>query len=178
MRLAYAAAAEALDGGATHREAALCPKPTMAFAGSMRRNLIMMLDELGLHDLFDVESVGDLFGTPRLRTGSVLKYPVFRLGRNYTGHTPEPTRHPALREMLDVVLAGELRQAGSELIVPLGKAVESVLAYAVDRGYVEPERILRGLPHPSGANGHRFRQFAAQKVRLRRELQAWYSMTA
>ena len=178
MQLAYEAAAEALRGGATGEEAVACPKPKVAFAGSMRANLIQMLDELDLHDVFNVTTVGELFGTARLRTGSVLKYPVFRSGKNYTGHAPEPTKHPALRQMLDVVLAEELRESGQELIVPLGKAVESVLARAVKRGQLDPRRILSGFPHPSGANGHRIRQFAMHRARLRRELLAWYEREA
>ena len=178
MRLAYEAAAEALQGGASPREAATCRKPRVAFAGSMRNNLVTMLDELEVAALLEVPSVALLFGTSRLRTGSAMRYPVFQRGRNYTGHSPKPTKHAALKEMMEVVLWDELRGSGSELIVPLGKAVEEALRYAATRGQVDEERVLYGFPHPSGANGHRVRHFAENKNRLRRALRIWHAAVA
>jgi hypothetical protein len=178
LQLAYQGAAEALDSGLTHQQAAACRKPRVAFAGSMRRNLISMLDDLGLQAALGVESSGDLFGGSLLRTGSVLKYPVFRNGQNYTGHSPKPEKHPALREMLDHVFASELKSVSNCLILPLGKAVESAVAYSVAKGRLDASRVLLGFPHPSGANGHRFRHFAQNRRRLEAALKSWFSSGA
>ena len=178
MRIAYEGASAAMRAGASAREAVARPKPQMAFAGSMRDNLIDMLDQLKLPAHVAVESSRDLFGSKLLRTGSVLKYPVFTNGKNYTGSSPGPTKHAALLEMLDVLLAEDIRQAGHCLIIPLGKAVEAALEHSIDRGRLDAERILRGFPHPSGANGHRFRQFRDNRRRLKRQIDRWFAGTA
>jgi hypothetical protein len=41
------------------------------------------------------------------------------------------------------------------LIIPLGKAVESVLEQFIKEGSISESQCLMGFPHPSGANGHR-----------------------
>ena len=167
MRIAYECAAHALSSGHGLAAAASMPKPQVAFAGSMRSNLVSMLDELGLPEIFGIDSSAGLFGTLDLRTGSVLKYPVFRRGVNYTGHAPKATAHPILLNMLDTVLAAELEAVAPCLILPLGKAVESTLEYSAAKGRLDMSRVLRGFPHPSGANGHRRKQFDSVKDQLR-----------
>lgn len=182
MRIAYEGAAAALEHGSSPAEASAKRKPNVAFAGTMRNNLVSMMDELGFPDIFGISTSADLFGSELLRTGSVLKYPVFNGSqnniqnyiKNYNGHTPNPIKHTALRQMIDTVLAGELKSIGRCLILPLGKAVESVLQYSVSRGLVSDDQILSGFPHPSGANGHRKKQFAQHKERLRSEVRKWY----
>ena len=159
MRIAYKAAADALSCGLTPAEAVASKKPQVAFAGSMRANLITMLDELGFAEIFDVQTSANLFGTEHIRTGSVLRYPVFKNQSNYTGSAPKPTQHPVLVEMLDIILANELQSVGRCLILPLGKAVENALEYSAAKGRVDLSHVLLGFPHPSGANGHRMRQF-------------------
>ena len=166
MRLAYAGASQALIAGHTPAQAAAIPKPEVAYAGSMRRNLIGMLNELGVHHLLGLPTTAALFGTDMLRTGSVLKYPVFKRGRNYTGYSPAPTGHPILRRMLDDVLAVELATVNDCPILPLGKMAEQALMYSADKGRLDPVRVIRGFPHPSGANGHRHKQFAQAKPYL------------
>jgi hypothetical protein len=194
MRIAYEGAAAALEHGSSPAEASAKMKPNVAFAGTMRNNLVAMMDELGFPEVFGISTSADLFGSELLRTGSVLKYPVFNGSqnntqndtrnstrnyiqnyiRNYNGHTPNPIKHPALRQMIDTVLAGELKSIGRCLILPLGKAVESVLQYSVSRGLVNDDQILSGFPHPSGANGHRKKQFEQHRERLQSEVRKWY----
>ena len=178
MRIAYEGAAEALRGGASAHTAAGCRKPKVAFAGSMRENLIAMLDSLDLPRLFELDTSRDLFGSRLLRTGSVLKYPVFKHRKNYAGSNPAPAKHPVLREMLDVLLAKDIRQSASSIIIPLGKAVESALEYSIGEGRLTPERVLWGFPHPSGANGHRVSQFKSNQRRLKRQLGEWFNHVA
>ena len=175
VRLAYDGATKAMTAGMSRRAAARLPKPAVPFAGSMRSNLNAMLDELGLPGLLGHDRANSLFGSGDLRTGSVLRYPVFRHGANYTGHTPAPLIHPALREMVDVVLTRELKEMGTIPILPLGKAVESVLSYCVERGRLNAGQVLTGFPHPSGANGHRHRQFARHRDALSGRLREWLS---
>ena len=174
MRIAYAGAAAALKRGASPARASAIKKPDVAFAGSMRENLVAMMDTLGFPEALGVSTCADLFGSELLRTGSVLKYPVFKAGSNYTGHAPNPGTHQALRHMLDTVLSAELKMVEPCLILPLGKAVETVLQRSVADGLLNAERILSGFPHPSGANGHRRKQFELHRKRLRSEVRQWY----
>lgn len=173
MRIAYESAAKALSAGVSPKRAVEAEKPQVAFAGSMRRNLVSMMDEIGLADALNVESTAELFGTDRIRTGSVLKFPVFRRGKNYAGHSPKPTTHPALIEMLDEILVRELQSVGDCMILPLGKSVERCLEYAAPAARVSRSNILAGFPHPSGANGHRIKQFSEMRPTLSKMVNRW-----
>jgi hypothetical protein len=174
MRIAYEEAAKWLNEGFTNEQAAQKKKPRVAFAGSMRTNLVAMLDDLEVASLLGQQSSAELFDSNQLRTGSVLKYPVFKNFKNYTGHSPKPTNHPALKEMIDTVFAQELADNTDCLIVPLGKAVEDVLTYSAEQGRLDMARVLKGFPHPSGANGHKKKQYAAMKSQLREQIERWF----
>jgi hypothetical protein len=47
--------------------------------------------------------------------------------------------------------------------------------YLLQFRQVDERRVLFGLPHPSGSNGHRVRRFAEQKEKLREDLEGWFS---
>jgi len=173
MRISYEGAAKALKQGKSAKEAANVMKPQVAFAGSMRSNLISMMDQLGFPEALGVASTSELFGSEHFRTGSVLKYPVFSRGKNYPGHSPPPTKHQVLVEMLDVILARELEEVGECLILPLGKTVETCLEYSSSMGKVDTDKVLSGFPHPSGANGHRRKQFAERRADLSKMVSRW-----
>lgn len=174
MRIAYELACDAVRAGASVAAASELPKPEMAFAGSMRRNLIAMLDELGVPGWFETDTTANLFGTDVLRTGSALKYPVFYRGKNYTGHTPDPLRTAPLRCMLDTWFAAELAEVPTTCpILPLGKAVERILGHFVAQGRLDSARVVRNFPHPSGANGHRHRQFETHRESIQAALRHW-----
>lgn len=174
MKIAFECAADHLRDGATKAEAASAEKPTVAFAGTMRINLISMLNDLSLAKYMHVESTAELFGSSRLRTGSVLKYPVFKNGENYSGSSPDPLRHHALRKMIDVVLVDEIKAVNKCLIIPLGTAVEKVLEHCVSQGHIDGNRILSGFPHPSGANGYRVRHFNERRASMQAQLSQWF----
>lgn len=173
MKIAYSSAADMLNSGFSPDEANAAKKPQVAFAGSMRSNLVSMMDQIGFPETFGVDSSADLFGSSQLRTGSVLKYPVFRDRRNYTGSTPKPLSHPALLEMIDSVFMHELASAPDCLILPLGRSVERVLDYVASKTNLPASRVLTGFPHPSGANGHRQKHFERARKDLRRMVLGW-----
>jgi len=174
MRIAYREAAQALSEGMSPSAAIARSKPSVAFAGSMRNNLISMLDDLGLAKLLGTSTSGNLFGTELLKTGSALRFPVFKNGSNYNGHSPKPLSHPAFRQMLDQLLAEEIKNTGNCLILPLGRAVEDMLGDAVTKRLLSPNRVVTGFPHPSGANGHRKRQYSEKKEQLKRQFEKWF----
>jgi hypothetical protein len=174
MALAYRGAKDALDAG--QDGAAICREAKLhgSFAGPLRKNLVAMLDDIGLPDALGLTSASELFGAarPLLHTSSVIRYPVFAGETNYTGHPP-PTKSPLLMRFARNVLAPELALVGHALIVPLGKAVECVLDQLAAEGLIGRHRWLSGFPHPSGANGHRVRLFRDSVESLRRQVAEW-----
>lgn len=148
-----------------------------SFAGAMRRNLITMLDALGLPECLGIPSSKYLFSTHRrlLHTTSALRYPVFINGRNYTGHTPKPLRMPALLHWIEHLLAEELQQVAAAIIIPLGQSVSDIIGYLVETDHLDRHRCLMGFPHPSGANGHRVREFNERREQLTRSLKEWFA---
>lgn len=154
-------------------------KRKAAFAGSMRRNLVTMLDELGVPRLLDLRSTEDLFAerADLLHSTSAFRYPVFKDGLNFSGYDPEPSKHPFLLAMLTDVLAPELAAVPDALIIPLGKSVEVALELLTARGLLSSARWLSGFPHPSGANGHRTRLFELRKEELRAAATRWFGRT-
>lgn len=155
-------------------------KRRAAFAGSMRRNLVLMLDDIGLHTQLGVSSVAALFAEHDnlLHSTSILRYPVFMKGKNYSGFSPEPTQHPMLSSMIEQLLVPELCSVHGALVVPLGAAVERVLQHLTERGLLSDDRWLRGFPHPSGANGHRKHQFSNNRQRLSADVERWFTRNA
>ena len=66
-------------------------KRNSRFAGSMRKNLIEMLDELKLNEKLNINSCLELFEDKDelLHTTSIIPYPVFINNKNYTGSNPK-----------------------------------------------------------------------------------------
>ena len=143
----------------------------IAFAGTMRSNLIHMLDKIGLADRLRLTTTEVLFAEASdwLHATSALRYPVLKDRRNYSG-SPRLINSRLLGDMAKANLPSELEALPDALIVPLGRAVEEALVHI---GLAESRRVLWGFPHPSGANGHRLRQFKAECRSLRRAVRAW-----
>jgi hypothetical protein len=162
---------------ATPSERAIALRREVAFAGRMRRNLIAMLDALRLPQYLGVASTAVLFETQthRIFTTSALRYPVFISGwKNYSGNA-DIVREPLFLEMLETLLAPMLSAMPTAFVVPLGKWACAGVMHLADRGLVDTAHVLRGFPHPSGANGHRVRMFEENKQDLMRQLRLWFT---
>jgi len=170
--IAFRVARRELIQGSTLELASRKAKLAASFAGSMRRNLVRMLDELKLPELLDIGASDDLFGSASnlCHMTSVFRYPVFYLGRNYTGSTPSPDKSSLLMQMARKIIVPELNCLQDCAIVPLGRSVDLVLSILEDEGLLDRGRRLIGFPHPSGANGHRQRQFTEQRTFLQEVL--------
>lgn len=173
MRIALEAAQKGLQAGLADEEVCRLAKEAAGFAGTMRANLIDMLDKLELHHYLGIGTCADLFGECRalLNTTSLLRFPVFSGGRNYNGSRPELVAHPFLDQTALSLLQAELSLMNRPLLIPLGKKVEQVLQQLAADGLLDGERCLWGFPHPSGANGHRLVQFALHKDSMRKQIQ-------
>lgn len=175
MLQAFTAAREALAAGYGLEATLAHVDRRGSFAGTMRRNLVNMLDELGMAAALGIPSTTALFAEADelVHTTSALRYPVFVDGKNYGGANPEVRQSAILRKYVTEMLGPELAAVPDALIIPLGKAASGCLRMLVLAERVDRTRCLLGFPHPSGGNGHRVRQFRETGVQLRRELDSW-----
>ncbi len=145
----------------------------------MRKNLVSMLDGIGVNALLKVSSSQVLFDDERahLHSTSILRHPVFVAGKNFTGHTKVVTKSALASAMVRDIFLGELAALPAALIVPMGDYVSEQLNQLIAEKVVDPQRVLSGFPHPSGANGHRKSRFEEHREALAKKAQAWCSRT-
>lgn len=165
-RNALNAARESLNDGQPHEIAMAEAKQTASFSGPMRRNLVDLLDGLGLQGWLGIDSCERLFGSHAhmVHYTSALRYPVFMNGKNYGG-TPAMLKQPAMRRQVDTSLTEEVGALPNNLFLPLGPKVEEVFQQLVRQGLIEEDQVLAGMPHPSGANAERIAYFLGRKPR-------------
>lgn len=163
---AYQTAKRKLELCCSDEEVCFQCKIESRFVGSMRKNLIAMLDDLGLQKRLDLMSCANLFHSDNnlLHTTSLIKYPCFYNGKNYNGHTPKISSVEILHKYIETEFAEELRCVNhAKLIIPLGTAVEGILREELNYLPVQNCEVLWGFPHPSGANAHRMVQFQSRR---------------
>jgi hypothetical protein len=150
-------------------------KQAASFAGSMRANLLAMLDELGVHEHLGLHSPADLFqgGFKYLHTTSVVRYPVFVNGKNHTGQSPRIVRSPLLQRYALELFGSDLEALADTLIIPLGKSVEEAVRFVCAKKSLSLPYCLWNFPHPSGANGHRKPQFNEYRDDFKEIIERW-----
>ena len=175
--IAYKTAKQDLENKVTIEEILKHCKKEARFAGSMRKNLIDMLDELNLPKKLNVSSFKELFEKDGLlHTTSLIPYPVFVEGKNYTGHTPTIIQSQLLMEYVKNHFYKEIKSFEQPpMIIPLGKAVEDVLKLMIQENIITDKQCLFGFPHPSGANGHRKEEFLKNKNLLIDKINLYFS---
>ena len=129
-------------------------KQAASFSGTMRPNLVAMLDHIGINTWLGVPSTSSLFDgrADLLQSASALQYPVF-------------VDHPLLRAHLVshfLPMAVSLPEA---VFVPLGPVPTKALTWLTGSHRFRPRAVLAGLPHPSGANAERISYFLGRKQR-------------
>ena len=155
-----------LIAGAGYAAALRAAKVFASFSGPMRNNLIAMLDHVGLNRWLGLTSTADVWSArPELvHFTSALRYPVYLDGQNYSG-SPSMITTPALREIVDHCLQAEVAALPGAVWVPLGSKATEAMMELTRAGQLAPEKILAGLPHPSGANAERIAYFLGRKER-------------
>lgn len=166
-------ARKCLINGMSMEETRKRTKQECRFFGSMRQHLISMLNELELPRYLDITDSNELFCSKEnlLHTTSLIKHPVFVNGENYNGHQPNLLREGLFTQYLTCFFQQEVKVLQGALIIPLGKAVEEGLK---QMGIAE-KRCLFGFPHPSGANGHRRRQFTERQEQLKAKIREFFN---
>lgn len=168
----------AIETSGTDEEILKTVKREASFHGTMRKNLVAMLDELKLNDHLGLETCGQLFDTHNylLHSTSILPHAVFYKGRNYNGSIPKILKTPLLKKYAEEYFPGNIEGIKETLIVPLGVNVQAVIEELAAKELIPRHRLLGGFPHPSGGNGHRFRQFAEHKDRMSRDIEEFFKV--
>lgn len=159
-------ARKALAESAEPQEVIARAKRIGAFSGTMRGNLISLLDRVGIHTFLGLNSSTELFGRSGhlLQSMSILPFPVLVDGKDYNG-TPDPIRTPFLNQLTEKYFVPMVRELPKAVFIPLGPVPTKVLHSLADRGSIDRSRILDGLPHPSGANAERIAYFLGLKAK-------------
>lgn len=172
MEAAIVEARKGIENGLSIEAISYNCKAAARFSGSLRNNIITMLDGIYLNKALDIDSCSELFKDKDylLHTISLIPYSVFVDGKNYTGHTPKLLKSEVLMKYVNSIFLEELSKLDRVLIIPLGKAVEEVLDKFISEGKIDEKYVLKGFPHPSGANGNRKKQYEENKENMIRHI--------
>ncbi|ELC8442344.1 hypothetical protein QYB59_001367 [Clostridium perfringens] len=179
MSTAMATARKELEVSNDIKEIQYKCKVAGRFSGSLRKNIISMLNELELNEVLGITDCSELFGEKDylLHTVSLIPYSVFVKKANYTGHTPKLIKSDFLMKYVYDNFLFEIKSLDdfeNILLIPLGKAVEEVLCKLQEEGFINERQILKGFPHPSGANVNRIPQLNENKDRMIKEIREFF----
>jgi len=142
-------------------------KSEASFSGPMRQTLIQMLNEIGLHEFLNIGCCSQLFKEKNdlVHNTSLLRYPVYVNGKNYTGSSPKMLKKDILLNMIESIFVEELKSLDEDVvIVPMGKNVSQVLEYLQENNKINNTNILFNFPHPSGANRAQHKKFFNEDI--------------
>ena len=153
---------EAINEGRSLKEV----KDLSSFKGSMRATLFKYLDELNINKKLRINSCESLFNinSKYLHSTSLIKYPVFDKGKNYSGSNL--LKKKILLDFLEEHFVKELKKLDKTIIVPLGNTVSSTIDYLNNEFKLNLKCFLKGFPHPSGLNVRKDIQFKENKIRM------------
>ena len=142
-------------------------KDLSSFKGSMRTSLIKYLDELEVNKKLKIKSCESLFNknSKYLHTTSLVKYPVFDKGKNYSG--ANILKKKILLNFIEENFLKELKTLKKAIIIPLGNTVSSTIEYLNNKYDLKLACFLKGFPHPSGANARKNIQFKENKRNMK-----------
>jgi len=141
-------------------------KDLSSFKGSMRTTLIKYMDELKINKILKIKTCESLFNLDNkyLHTTSLVKYPVFDEGKNYSG--ANILKKKILLEFIEDNFLKELKILQNSIIIPLGNTVTSTINYLNTKHRLNLKCFLKGFPHPSGLNVRKNIQFDENKKEM------------
>ena len=157
---------QAIKDGKSLREV----KDLSSFKGSMRTTLVKFLDELKINKILKIQSCESLFNLNNkyLHSSSLVKYPVFDKGKNYSG--VNILKKKILLDFIEDNFLKELEIFQGNIIVPLGNAVSTTIDYLNTKHQLKLKCFLKGFPHPSGLNARKNIQFKENREEMCRLL--------
>lgn len=155
-----------MAAGSSSEETLRAARLTGAFSGAIRPNFVALLDAIGVQRWLGIGSCSSLFDVdaPLVQVSAILRHPVFVDGKNYSG-TPAMPRQAFLREEMLRYFAHEAAMLPDAVYIPMGASVSEGLDWLAAQGVLRGDRILHGLPHPSGANAERVAYFLGKKAK-------------
>ena len=153
---------QAIKDGKSLREV----KDLSSFKGSMRTTLVKFLDELKINKILKIQSCESLFNLNNkyLHSSSLVKYPVFDKGKNYSG--VNILKKKILLDFIEDNFLKELEVFQGSIIVPLGNSVSSTIDYLNTKHQLKLNCFLKGFPHPSGLNARKNIQFKENREEM------------
>ena len=141
-------------------------KDLSSFKGSMRTTLIKYMDELKINKILKIKTCESLFNidSKYLHTTSLVKYPVFDKGKNYSG--ANILKKKILLDFIEDNFLKELKILQNSIIIPLGNTVSSTIDYLNTKHLLNLKCFLKGFPHPSGLNVRKNIQFDENKKEM------------
>ena len=157
---------QAIKDGKSLREV----KDLSSFKGGMRNTLVKFLDELKINKILKIQSCESLFNLNNqyLHSTSLVKYPVFDKGKNYSG--VNILKKKILLDFIEDNFLKELEVFQGSIIVPLGNSVSSTIDYLNTKYQLKLKYFLKGFPHPSGLNARKNIQFKENREEMCRLL--------
>ena len=152
--------------GESQMEASRCGKSKKdikrenAFAGGMRKQLVRMLDAIGVNRLLNIKTCDTLWseGFDKVQMTSLLRDATYYRGKMYRGK-PSILGTPVLQKALtDGFVKHDCRKCSeAKLYVALGSKVKEVLDWLKAEGELTAPIVT--IPHASGSNGGRIAVF-------------------
>ncbi len=138
----------------------------------MRTTLVKYLDKLKVNKKLKIKSCESLFNkdSKHLHTTSLVKYPVFDKGKNYSGSNI--LKKKMLIQFIEKNFLKELKTLKKAIIIPLGNTVSSTIEYLNSKYNLKLTCFLKGFPHPSGANARKNIQFKENRSSMMKLLKS------
>lgn len=136
--------------------------------GNMRRNLSDMLDYIGINKLLKISSCKSIFNEDfdKVELTSLLKDAAFEItnGQRKMFNRPEKILKTEIlrKEFENGFLKDSQKYSKAKVFVALSKESAILLKEQQNLGKINPNVIIVGIPHPSGANSGRVNAFLGQ----------------
>ncbi len=155
-------------------------KKENAFAGgNMRRNLINMLDFVGVNKVLQIKSCESIFGVDfnKVELTSLLKDATFevRNGKEIMFNKPSKILiNELLRNEFETGFLNDCKNyKNAKIFVALGKENEDLLKSMQNEGKIDKNIAIIGIPHPSGANAGRVNTFLGKGTEVKDSSYEW-----
>jgi hypothetical protein len=161
LELAYSRVQGLLKSKAPFGSLSLEAKKAAAFGGTMRANLVRLLNHFGVGEWLGIGDASSLWGTNAhlLESTSVVPHAAFKNGKMFAGSFEEILANPLLRECFHDCFVRSLDTLSrAELYLALGPTPQAALRWCAEHGRIDGSRIA-AFPHPSPSAGSQIRYF-------------------